>query len=322
MSRLAVGVDVGGTKVLAVLVDRSGALLAEARRATPLDGIRDAPGVAVVDEVALALADLAAAAGTDLTGLPLGVGVPGMVSHAGVLTFGPNLHSATGADMTKLLGIRLRGWQATVANDADAAAFAEHRLGAAQGEDEFAMVTLGTGIGGGIVTGGRILRGRRGYAAEIGHMIVDPPVRAARAAGGAAGSGTHRARASRGSGVRPPPPAACPPWSRCAATRNSVRGEDVTHAAAAGDKEALAVLDEVGWWLALGLANLAAVLDPGRFVLGGGLIEASTLLLPPARRHLTGLLEAGELREPIEVVAADLGAHAGAIGAALLSQER
>jgi len=322
VSRLAVGVDVGGTKVLAVLVDRSGALLAEARRATPLDGIRDAPGVAVVDEVALALADLAAAAGTDLTGLPLGVGVPGMVSHAGVLTFGPNLHSATGADMTKLLGIRLRGWQATVANDADAAAFAEHRLGAAQGEDEFAMVTLGTGIGGGIVTGGRILRGRRGYAAEIGHMIVDPS--GPRCPCGRRGcweryaSGAGVARLGREAAAA----GRLPALVALRGDAEFVRGEDVTHAAAAGDKEALAVLDEVGWWLALGLANLAAVLDPGRFVLGGGLIEASTLLLPPARRHLTGLLEAGELREPIEVVAADLGAHAGAIGAALLSQER
>jgi glucokinase len=98
-----------------------------------------------------------------------------------------------------------------------------------------------------------------------------------------------------------------------------VRGEDVTHAAAAGDREALAVLEEVGWWLALGLSNLAAVLDPACFVLGGGLVEASAQLLPSTRRHLTGLLEAGELRPEIPVVAAELGYQAGAIGAGLLA---
>jgi len=316
VSRLAVGVDVGGTKVLAVLADRTGAILAETRHATPRT--HDAPGVVVADAVAAAIDELAVTSGQDLAALPLGVGVPGMLSYDGVVAFAPNLKSATGADLAAIMAARL-GRHLVLANDADAAAIAEHALGAARGVDDFVMVTLGTGIGGGVFAGGRLLRGRAGFAGEIGHMVVDPS--GPRCPCGRRGcweryaSGAGVARLAREA-------AAAGRLNAIVAARGddeSVRGEDVTHAAAAGDKEALAVLEEVGWWLALGLANLVAVLDAGRFVLGGGLGEASGLLLPPTRRHLVGLLEAGEQRPVIEVVAAQLAGHAGAIGAALLA---
>jgi len=313
----SVGVDVGGTKILAVLTDADGALHAEARRATP--PAADAPGVVVADTVAEVLDDLAVAAGRDLSDLPLGVGVPGMLSLDGVLVAAPNLPSASGADLGAVLSARLPGRPTVLANDADAAAVAEHRLGAGRGIDDFVLVALGTGIGGGVVANGRLVRGRGGFAGEIGHVVVNPA--GPRCPCGRRGcweryaSGAGVARLSREAAIA----------GRLTALvarlgdPEAVRGEDVTHAAAAGDREALAVLEEVGWWLALGLANLAAVLDPARFVLGGGLSEASELLLPPTRRHLVGLLEAGERRPPIEVVAAELGSRAGAIGAALLA---
>ena len=316
MTTASVGVDVGGTKILAVLLDGVGRVVAEARQSTPTGA--DAPGVVVADAVALALADLAVTAGLELAGLPLGVGVPGMLSLDGTLVFSPNLQSASGADLEAVMTARL-GRRAELCNDADAAAVAEHRLGAGRNADEFVMVTLGTGIGGGVVSGGRLVRGAHGFAGEIGHLVIDT-------------SGPRCPCGKRGCWERYASGAGVARLAREAATAGrlralveqrgdpeAVRGEDVTHAAAAGDREALAVLDEVGWWLALGLSNLAAVLDPSCFVIGGGLAEASAQLLPSTRRHLTGLLEAGELRPAIPVVAAELGYQAGAIGAALLA---
>jgi glucokinase len=316
VSAAAVGVDVGGTKILAILLDDAGVVLAEARHATPPGA--DAPGVVVANTVALALEDLAQVAGRELVGVPIGVGAPGMLSHGGTLVFAPNLQSASGADLLTILTERLDG-PVVLANDADAAAVAEHRLGAARGIDEFVMVTLGTGIGGGVISGGRLLRGANGFAGEIGHLVIDT-------------SGPRCPCGKRGCWERYASGAGVARLAREAATAGrlravveqvgdaeAVRGEDVTNAAAAGDAEALAVLEEVGWWLALGLSNLAAVLDPACFVLGGGLAEASAELLPSTRRHLTGLLEAGELRPAIPVVAAELGYRAGAIGAALLA---
>jgi glucokinase len=315
----SVGVDVGGTKILAVLTDADGAVHAEARRSTPPNV--DAPGVVVADTVSAVLGDLESAAGRDVARLPIGVGVPGMLTHDGVVAFSPNLPSTNGADLGSVLAARLGGRRCLVANDADAAAVAEHRLGATRGIDDFVLVTLGTGIGGGVVANGRLVRGGAGFAGEIGHMVVDP-------------SGPRCPCGKRGCWERYASGAGVARMAREAAVAGrlgglaaevgdpeAVRGEDVTHAAATGDREALAVLEEVGWWLALGLANLAAVLDSTCFVLGGGLSEASTMLLPPTRRHLLGLLEGGERRPSIAVVAAELGNRAGAIGAALLAAE-
>ncbi|HEY8081618.1 MAG TPA: ROK family protein [Acidimicrobiales bacterium] len=320
MSRLAVGVDVGGSKILAVLVDpATGAVHAEARRASPLDA--DAPGIVVADTVAGVLDDLAAVSDLDVAALPVGVGVPGMLSFDGVVVFAPNLKSMSGADLSTVMRARL-GRAVTLANDADAAAVAEHRFGSARGIDDFVMVTLGTGIGGGVVSGGRVLRGHGGFAGEIGHMVVDPA--GPRCPCGKRGcweryaSGAGVARLAREAAVA----GRLGALVAALGDPEAVRGEDVTHAAAAGDREAVAVIEEVGWWLALGLANIAAVLDPAAFVVGGGLAEASALLLPPTRRHLVGLLEAGEHRPTIDVIAAELSNHAGAVGAGVLASER
>ena len=242
-----------------------------------------------------------------------------MLSLDGTMAFSPNLPSTSGADLNAVLAARLGGRRSVLSNDADAATVAEHRLGAARGVDDFVLVTLGTGIGGGIVVNGELLRGSAGFAGEIGHVVVDPS--GPRCPCGKRGcweryaSGSGVARLSVEAAVA----GRLPGLVAELGDAEAVRGEDVTHAAAAGDPAALAVLEEVGWWLALGLANLAAILDPALFVLGGGLSEASALLLPPTRRHLVGLLEAGERRPPIEVVAAELGDRAGAIGAALLA---
>ncbi len=146
------------------------------------------------------------------------------------------------------------------------------------------MITLGTGIGAGIISGGEVLRGANGYAGEAGHMVVDPsgPLCSCGRRGCweryASGSGLARlareaATAGRLGAV----------MALARGDAESVRGEHVTEAAAAGDPGALEVMAELGWWIALGLANLTALLDPSVVVIGGGLVEAGELLLGPTR---------------------------------------
>ena len=181
------------------------------------------------------------------------------------------------------------------------------------------LVTLGTGIGGGIVAGGTLLRGNHGFAGEVGHMVIqaggDPCPCGQRgcweryASGGGLGRLGQQAAAEGRAGAV---------LARAGGEPHMVRGEHVTVAAAEGDAEAQAVLAELGWWVALGLANLANVFDPQAFVLGGGLVEAGDLLLGPVRTAFAGLLTGAPHRPPVDIIPATLGEHAGAIGAACL----
>ncbi len=302
-----VGVDLGGTKCLAVAIE-GGVVVDERRVATP----EGEP--ALLDAVAGAATEVLGAG--DVTGV--GVGVPGLVDRAGVLRFAPNLPGVVDLDIKSELEDRL-GLAVRVDNDATCAAWGERQVGAAQGYRDVILVTLGTGIGGGIVAGGALLRGANGFAGEFGHMVVDPdgpPCPCGQrgcwerfASGGGLGRLAQQAAAD-GRATRVLDLAGGEP--------SLVRGEHVTQAAAAGDAEALALLAELGWWVALGLANLANAFDPQAFVLGGGLIEAGDMLLGPVRTAFAGLLTGGSYRPPVDIVAAALGEHAGAIGAACL----
>jgi glucokinase len=324
---LAFGIDIGGTKVLGVALDATDRVVAETRVPTPRQGpAPGAPvGTEVVDAVLEVLGQLRGA--PTVRSLPgsaavaVGVGAPGMVDHAGRLCFAPNLRWATGAELGRLLADRVPGPRPVIDNDANLAVFAEHRLGAARGFDEVVMVTLGTGIGGGLLQRGRVVVGARGFAGEIGHMIVDP--------GGpqcpcgrqgcwerlASGDGLGRlardaAVAGRLDGV----------VARAGGDAEAVRGEHVSAAARDGDPEARAVFDQLGYWVALGLSNLCAVSDPACFVLGGGLAGAGELLLAPTIRSFSELVEGAAQRPPIEIRVATLGERSGAVGAALAAR--
>ena len=310
----AIGVDIGGTKVLAVLLD-DGEIVAETRAPTPKAGDD------VLEVVTSAVASLQT---SDRVGLlrGIGVGAPGLVDANGVLRFAPNLPGGAGLAIKAGVEARFPGVVVRAGNDASFAGWAERALGAGRGRDDVVMVTLGTGIGGGIVVGGRLLLGANGFAGEIGHMVVDPhgprcPC-GKRGCWERFGSGTGLGRLGR--------EAAEAGQARRVAElaggdAEAVRGEHVTAAAAEGDGEAIAVMDQFGWWLALGLANLANVFDPQCFVLGGGLVSAGAVLLDPVRRAFAELLEAAEYRPSIEILPAELGEHAGAIGAGLLAAE-
>lgn len=220
--------------------------------------------------------------------------------------------------MRDRLGQRL-GLAVTVENDANAAAWAEYRFGAGQGETRLLLVTLGTGIGGGMLFDGRLERGRHGLAGEFGHMIVVPQGR--RCECGNRGcweqyaSGSVVVQEAREL-VRAGGPYTVELARRCAGVPERLDGPMVTAAARDGDSAAREVLAEVGRWLGLGLANLVAALDPGSIVVGGGLSAADDLLLGPVRealaRHLTGRGH----RPLAPVRAAYLGPSAGLVGAA------
>lgn len=304
---LTVGVDLGGTKCLAVAVE-AGVVVDERRVPTPVGE------AALLD--ALAGVAMAVGAGRDVAGV--GVGVPGLVDRGGVLRFAPNLPGVVDLEIKAELERRL-GLAVRVDNDATCAAWGERQMGAARGYDDVILVALGTGIGGGIVADGLVMRGANGFSGEIGHMVVDPngPPCPCGQRGCwerfASGSGLGRLAqqaVAEGRGVRILALAGGDPAK--------VRGEHVTVAAAEGDAEAQAVMAQLGWWVALGLANLANAFDPQAFVLGGGLIEAGKLLLDPVRIAFAGLLTGAAHRPPIDIVPATLGGHAGAIGAACL----
>jgi glucokinase len=326
---VAFGVDIGGTKVLGVALGTSDRIVAEARVATPAgpgdDDDDDAVGRHVADAVADVVSQLDAAladAVPSYQGTPaVGVGAPGMLDRQGRLRFAPNLPQAHGVDWNRLIGDRITDRSILIENDANFAALAEHRLGAAQGYHHVMMVTLGTGIGGGLIVDGRVQVGANGFAGEIGHMVVDPagpPCPCGRrgcweryASGGGLGVLAREAALAgqlpevvRVSGGDP----------------ESVRGEDVSAAALQGDPDARRVVEEVGWWVGFGLANLACVLDPECFVLGGGLVSAGDLLLSSARSAFADLVEGGAARPDTAIVTASFGERAGAVGAALAAR--
>ncbi|MGB9347333.1 MAG: ROK family protein, partial [Ilumatobacteraceae bacterium] len=158
-----VGIDVGGTKAQGVALDLDGELLATAHRSTPRGDDSLGPLIDV-------LVDLADELGEDGS---VGVGVPGLVTRAGVLRAAPNLDGVADFEVSRLLSERL-GAPVAVDNDATCATIAEWQLGAAAGTDNMVLVTLGTGIGGGLVANGAVQRGINGFAGEFGHMVVDP----------------------------------------------------------------------------------------------------------------------------------------------------
>jgi glucokinase len=315
-SGCTVGIDLGGTKCLGVVVDAEGGVRDEERVPTPTGGREILDVLASVSAMLLDRCPLGAVVG-------VGVGVPGLVDRQGVLRFAPNLPGVVDVDVRAELGRRLSGLPVHVENDASCAGWAEREAGAARGRDHIVLATLGTGIGGGIIADGSLYRGANGFAGEIGHMVVDPdgPPCPCGQRGCwerfASGSGLGRlareaAHANRAAAV----------VALAGGDPEDVRGEHVTRAAADGDAEARAIVERFAWWVALGLANLANVFDPELFVLGGGLVEAGDVLLEPVRGAFAGLVEAAEHRPPVGVVPAELGEHAGAIGAALLARAR
>lgn len=318
--------DIGGTKVAAGVVDEHGVILATAHRDTPADDV-----ARIEEAIAAVVGELA---GSYPVGA-VGVGAAGFVdAQRSRVMFAPNL-AWRDEPLQAALQERL-GLPVVVENDANAAAWAEVRFGAGRGVDHVVTLTLGTGIGGGIVVNGQLLRGQFGAAAEFGHVTVIPGGRRC----GCGRRGCWEQYASGRALVRQARELACAAADKAGCTgpgeagpaaeagelmrlaggrAERITGQMVTRAAQAGDSVALQCFDVIGTWLGRGLAGVAAILDPGLFVIGGGVSAAGELLRAPAaaafREHLTG----GGHRPVAKLQIAELGPQAGLIGAADLA---
>lgn len=325
---LVCGLDLGGTKLIGVVVDaaapvdpdddRFGVLLS-AKIPTPHDGV-DSLVEAMVGMVEDLRAQCVEGLGADLTAV--GLGAPGLVDRAGVLRTGPNLPGIENFGFAEHL-TAATGLAAAVDNDATCAAWGEHERGTWGGYDHTLFLTLGTGIGAGITVKGELLRGTNGFGGEAGHMIVDPagPMCPCgrRGCWERFGSGSGLARLAREAAEAGQAPRVT---ELAGGDPEDVRGEHVTRAAAEGAPDALAILDRFGWWVALGIANLVAVLDSEVAIIGGGLIEAGDLVLDPIRRAFPDVMFGADARPPVLIERASMGEWAGGIGAALLAAQR
>ncbi len=312
---LTIGVDVGGTKIAAGLVDELGRVARSVRCPTPSDS-----ALAVED----AIVDLVERLGHDSQAEAIGVGAAALVDASrSRVVFAANIGWED-----EPLGERLAartGLPTVVENDANAAAWAESRFGAGRGWSDLTLVIIGTGVGGGSIVGGALVRGAHGAAGEIGHVQVV-------ADGLECGCGQRGCLEQYASGrallaaVRrradADPGAAAVLLDHGDGSVDGVEGTHVAAAALRGDPLAVAAFEEVGHHLGHGLAQLSAVLDPACFLLGGGVAEAGDLLLEPTRRSYLRSLVARRHRVPAEIRCATLGNTAGLIGAADLARSR
>jgi glucokinase len=313
-SRLACGVDVGGTKIAGGVVDEAGRILEELKVESPaedVDAIEDAIAALVIE--LSSRHDIAC----------VGIGAAGYVdSGRAHVLFAPNL-AWRDLDLKADLEARVH-LPVVVENDANAAAWGEFAFGAGKHVDDLLLVTVGTGVGGGIVLDGKLHRGAFGVAAEIGHMRVVP-------GGVLCGCGNHGCLESYGSGTALVREARAAASGRSLLARDlldraggdvsAITGPLITEAAQAGDVFAIDQLADLGTWLGEGIASLAAVLDPAVVAIGGGVSEAGDLLLDPIRAAFTKQLTGRGHRPVAEIRRAELGNKAGLIGAADLARQ-
>ncbi len=312
--RLTIGVDIGGTKAAAGVVDGDGRVVEKLRRSTPAASpARTAEVIADVVNDLASRHDVAA----------VGLGAAGFIDEThSIVRFAPNL-AWRGEPLRRDVQERV-GLPVFLDNDANASAWAEARFGAARGYDHAILIAVGTGIGGALILGGDLYRGRWGMSGEPGHYRVVPDGRLC----GCGNRGCWEQYASGNALVaeardlaRRSPEGAMRLLQLGGGTPEGISGPQVTEAAREGDPAALRCFQIVGGWLGQGLADLAAILDPACFVIGGGVSEAGDLLLDPARAAYEKALPGRGYREFAEIRLAELRADAGLVGAAGLARE-
>ena len=311
---LTIGIDVGGTKVLGGVVDEAGKVLTTARKDTPRQG-----GSALTQTIA----DVAKELLEQHSVTSVGVSAAGFVSSdRKTMLATPNIADWNGVDLDNQL-TTLIGLPVVIENDANAAAWGEAKFGAGKNQDHMMMLTVGTGIGGGIVVNGALYRGAFGIAAEFGHMRVVPEGHicgcGARGCFEQYASGNALLRHAR-EAINASPEVARNLLSRGDGTVAGLTGQAITDAARDGDPVALAAFNTTGQWLGAGIASLAVLLDPASVVIGGGVIDAGEILLKPTRESLERNMPfAGKHPYP-QIIAAQLGNEAGLVGVADLAR--
>jgi len=305
----AIGVDVGGTKIAAAVVSPEGKILNEVRYPT-----QAVPPNRLIETIARAITEVKD--GFEVGGVCLAV--PGLILAAeNKVIFAPNLHEIENIRLDEEIGSST-GTSVTVENDANAAAWGEFRYGAGKDVEHQVFITLGTGVGGGIITHGVLLRGAQGAGGELGHVTID-------ATGPRCGCGNHGCLEALASGTairrRAREVANDRPGSALGrlAVEREVLGEDVTRLAREGDEASILVLEETGRWLGIGLAGFVNTFNPEVIPVGGGASRAGELILEPARREVH-LRARSPSRDLVEIKEATLGPESGVLGAAALAR--
>jgi glucokinase len=307
----AIGVDLGGTKMLLGVLDADSEVKFESREASTGQTEEQLVELLVreIEESRRARPGVAA----------VGLGIPATIDHdRGFAISAVNL-PIDNLPIRDVVG-KQTGLPIFVDNDANVAALAEHLYGAARGADNAVMLTLGTGIGGGLILGGEIYRGATGAGAELGHVVI--AMDGLPCQGNCPGhgcvetyaSGTALGREARAAAEREPDSA----LGRMAAEGVTIDGKAVTEAALAGDRASIGVFDLIGSRLGVALTTFANIFEPEVFVIGGGVMAAGDLLLEPARRELRE--RALPPMKGIPVLAAEMGPDAGMIGAAAMAR--
>jgi glucokinase len=304
----AIGVDIGGTKIAAAVVTPEGNILSEVRYPT-----QAAPLNRLIETVAQAITEVKD--GFEVGGVC--VAVPGRIlASENKVISAPNLHEIEDIRLDEEIG-RRTGLMVTVENDANAAAWGEFRFGAGRGLQHMVSITLGTGVGGGIITHGMLLRGAQGAGGELGHVTIDPT-------GPRCGCGNYGCLEALASGTAIQRRArevanerSTSALGRLAIARQ-VLGEDVTRLAQEEDDASISVLEETGRWLGIGLAGFVNTFNPEVIAVGGGASQAGELILESARKEVQ-LRASSPSRDLVEIKEATLGPESGVLGAAALA---
>jgi glucokinase len=306
----AIGVDVGGTKIAAAVVSTEGKILNEVRYPT-----QAVPPNRLVGTIAGAITEVKDS--FEVGGVCLAV--PGLImASVNTVIFSPNLHEIENIRLDEEIGGRT-GMRVTVENDANAAAWGEFRYGAGKDVDHQIFITLGTGVGGGVITHGILLRGAQGAGGELGHVTLDPE-------GPLCGCGNRGCLEALASGTaiqrRAREFANDRPGSALGqlALQRQVLGEDVTKLAEEGNEAAVSVLKETGRWLGIGVAGFVNMFNPEVVAVGGGASRAGEFILEPARREVE-LRARSPSRDLVEIKEATLGPVSGVLGAAALARD-
>ncbi len=311
----AIGVDIGGTKIAAGVVDEDGTILAQTRRATEPDD---------ADSIDRAVADVYAELSQSYEVGAIGVAAAGFVNSArSTVLFAPNIAWRDYPLRDRVRALLDDDVRVVVENDANAAGWAEFRFGAGRHVDDMLMLTVGTGLGGALVVGGKLVRGAWGVAAEVGHMRVVPGGHYC----GCGHEGCWEQYASGSALVRDAQAAIVVDADRGATLLglaggdpHALEGPMITQAAQDGDPLAVDLLAQLGRWIGEGSASVAALLDPQLVVIGGGVGAAGDLLLDPARKAFADQLSARGHRPEAKIMLASMGNEAGIVGAADLAR--
>ena len=316
---LTIGVDIGGTKIAAGVIDADGHVIAHERLRTP---VSDAD--ASIDSIAEAVSTMRTSVPPDIANsiAAVGLSVAGLVDEThSLVRLAPNLgwtNLALGERVSALVGLPV-----TVENDANCAAWAEYRFGAGRGVSSAITITVGTGVGGGFVLDGSLYRGGFGLAAEVGHMVVERNGRLCtcgkRGCWEQYASGNALVRTARELAAERRTEATVM-LAKGDGSAEGIIGPHVNEAAREGDPVAIHAYDVVGTWLGIGMASLVAVLDPAVFVLGGGVAESGDLLATPTRAALRDNIFGLANRPEVGLRVSPLGNDAGMIGAADLAR--